>query len=172
MSSHIWKSRWVLVMLIVGLLAVLLSIACQTTPSTPTPTVNYNLEAARDKFASAKAGWEFEGSGDYVFEAEASCLCPTNNTPLMITVRNGAIESVRDIYSGEVVTDIYPHQTIDDLFREIEHALALTGFRPAPYFSAEYHPRLRYPVYFGATFSDAADHGYTLVISSYKPLNP
>ncbi len=163
------KADWLRLMLVT--LPFLLTLAAcdggELATPTPTPTVNYNLEWARDQFAYAKATWEREGSDDYTIEAEASCLCPVSNRPFMITVRDGAIESVRDSTSDEVVTNIYPFQTIDDLFRDIERALRDP---PAPYLGAAYHLRLGYPVYFGASFSYAVDDGYSLVISYYRPL--
>ena len=161
------KAAWFSAAL-VTLSFLLILVACDVEESaTPTPT--YNLESAKAKFADAKVRWDRMGSDHYVIEAESRCLCPTSGRPFRILVTNGAIESITPIDPNEIYNydNFFPFQTIDDLFREIQRAVTGT---PAKHLSAEYHLRLGYPVYFGASFSGMPDDGYSLVITSYTPL--
>ena len=146
------------------------------TPLSPSEAAAfYDLEAARAQFADANDMWEDNGSNDYIFESVAWCNCPQSGTSLKITISKGTIESIRDmgsnnIYTGEESSDgFYPHQTINDLFREIERAV---GSTPARYLGVSYHPRLGYPLYFRASFSHVIEDGYSLVITSYTPISP
>ncbi len=146
-------------------------ISTPTVIPTPEPTLPYNLEAERSQLAHSKHAWERDGPYDYTFEAEASCNCPAPRTPFRITVRVGAIESMTNLNTGEVVTDVpWPFQTIHELFDEIGYYLHRDP--PAAYISVAYHPRLRYPVYIGVDRSaDMIDDEYRLVITSFKPLD-
>ena len=145
---------------------------------TPVPTPAYNLEVARMEFAEAKDAWEREGLNDYTFEAEAVCNCPARNTPFRITVRIGAIASVTNLKTSEVITDPpypYPHQTISEMFRDINSAL--NGYRTASHFRAEYHSRFNYPVSYGFSFTNieggfVVDSGYSMKITSLAPIDP
>lgn len=144
------------------------------TPQVSTPTF-YNLGAAKAQFFDARELWEANGSDDYVFESVAWCNCPQSGKALQITVKNGAIEEIEDVDSKRIHTDerefdaFYPHQTINDLFGAIERAV---GSTPARYLGVDHHPILGYPLYLKVSFSHVFDDGYSLVITSYTPLNP
>ena len=154
--------------------------ATAVSPSTPTPaatiprpTPNYNVEREREKLAAAKAKWEAQGSDNYSLDVQMWCLCPESSTTLRFTVRDGAIQAVHDVYSGEALTEledfVYAQGTVNRWFREIESAL-----RGRPdFFRASYHPSLGYPTSFGFTDRlDVPDDGYTLERLSYTPEDP
>ena len=108
--------------------------ACDDGPTTP-----------RDELRDARRRWEAARPAAYAFTFERLCFCPVELTrPTVVTVRGGAVESLRYVDGGGPVdprfASAYP--TIDGLFDAIAEALA----RPPASFSATYDPARGYPV--------------------------
>ena len=140
--------------------------------SSPTPGPSYDVkELARAKLAEAKDKWYANGSANYNLKITPKCLCPESSKTLKIVVRNGAIELVIDLYSGEALTEdevVYAYKTIDALFSEINSALRTR----ASSLTATYHPTLGYPTYWGVSYTNSPDHGYTLGPIVYEHVDP
>ncbi len=129
------------------------------------------------EFTEAKDAWNREFLHSYIFEATAQCFCPENDIPFRITVRMGAIQSVVNLKTGEVLTDAPdPHGTINGLFLNINSALHRAT--PASHFRVEYHPHFNYPVSYGVDFAYmdgggfVVDNGHSLEITSFTPIDP
>jgi hypothetical protein len=88
--------------------------------------------------------WESKGPASYVFDYRVVCYCPPQVTrAVTITVENGEVVGVTYVDSGEPV-DLYEpgdYPTVDDLFDEIESALA----QGPHWVRAEYDTPLGYP---------------------------
>ena len=147
--------------------------ASRPTPS-PTPpesTPLYDVEREREKLAEARRKWGSEGSDNYSFDVSMGCLCPETSTTLRVTVRDGAIQSVHDVYSGETFTEedlVYAYKTVYDWFRVIGSALGW-----ADVLRVTYHPSLGYPTYLGINYDvDVIDYAFGLELFSYTPEDP
>ena len=148
-----------------------------TSAPTPTPTSAptrepaYDVDFEKEKLAEAKDKWVAKGTANYNLEVAPLCLCPESSKTLMIVVRNGAIELVIDLYSGEALTEdevVYAYTTINDLFSEINSALRTRAYR----LSARYHPTLGYPTSWGVSWQNIVDDGYSLESIKYEPVDP
>lgn len=99
----------------------------------------------REANERARARWEALGATSYSFLYRESCFCATAAyTPVAITVRNGAIESVEMVgRDGEIdptALSLFP--TIDQLFERVDAGIDERADR----FDVDYHPRDGYPV--------------------------
>ena len=148
-----------------------------TSAPTPTPTSAptrepaYDVDFEKEKLAEAKGKWVAKGTANYNLEILALCLCPESSKTLKIVVRNGAIELVIDLYSGEALTEdevVYANKTIGAVFSEINRALRTGAYR----LSARYHPTLGYPTSWGVSWRDIPDDGYSLKSIKYEPVDP
>ncbi len=146
----------------------------------PTPTPVYDVKEARAELAAARERWEAGGSADYDLEFLVLCHCLESNTPLKLIVRNGAVESVIDLEAGRALTEEeydvdMTYKTINDRFDQIESALGgeLGNYQPAHELSANYHPALGYPTYFGVHYQyNVTNGGFRLERLVYKPYDP
>ncbi len=103
------------------------------TPPGPTPDVPSDdpdhkamLERAHAELDKYRALWEAAGSGDYTFEYTPICFCPRELVqPVTIFVRDGAVESITYVASGEAPADDgFPrYLSIDGLFDLIQEAI-------------------------------------------------
>jgi hypothetical protein len=95
---------------LIAVIATLAVTACSSSPFTP--------DEARE-LGSARARWQQRPFADYSFETTHGCFCPPELIgPVRIVVRQGAIESVTRLDTGDTAppTDWY---TIEDLFERI-----------------------------------------------------
>ena len=139
-------------------------------PSEP-PKPLYDVALAKEELSSAKVLWEAYGSGNYNLYMRPGCLCPESSKDLMVVVRNWAVELVIDLGSGEALSEddvVYADTTIDALFSEINGALLTTAYS----LGAEYHPTLGYPTYYGVSYTNTPDDGYSLGPIRYEPVDP
>ena len=115
--------------------------------------------------------WVAKGTANYNLEILALCLCPESSKTLKIVVRNGAIELVIDLYSGEALTEdevVYANKTIGAVFSEINRALRTGAYM----MGATYHPTLGYPTSWGVSWRNIPDDGYSLESIKYEPVDP
>jgi hypothetical protein len=98
-----------------------------------------------DDLRAARRRWEATRPAAYAFTFQRVCFCPTEITrPTVVTVRNGAVESLRYADDGAPVDGRYASlfPTIDGLFDAIDQALE----RPPASFDATYDADRGYPV--------------------------
>ena len=115
--------------------------------------------------------WVAKGTANYNLEILALCLCPESSRTLKIVVRNGAIELVIELYSGEALTEgevLFANKTIGAVFSEINRALRTGAYG----LGATYHPTLGYPTSWWVSHSNLPDDGYTLESIKYEPVDP
>lgn len=89
----------------------------------------------------AQARWQASGLTDYDFTFQRSCFCEFRG-PVLVTVRQGAVQSATIIATGEALTtaELARVPTVDGLFEIAAHALA-----DADRQSVRYDPVLGYP---------------------------
>jgi hypothetical protein len=92
--------------------------------------------------ASARAQWGARAFPDYTFHARHACFCtPEEIGPVRITVRQGSIESVTLLATGEAV-DAASWFTIEQLFERIPLSAKNEGVDDV---AVEYDPTLGFP---------------------------
>ena len=100
--------------------------------------------APADELADARSRWQRSAPASYRVTIARSCEClPEMSGPVVVTVRNGVLESQQYVRSGEAVTTSYASlfPGVDGLFAIIEDAVQ-NGTRPLV---VQYHPTLGYP---------------------------
>ena len=109
-------------------------------PSGPAAERSPDLDAARDRWADA-------GLDTYTMTLQRICFCPSPDYtgPFEVTVRDGAVETVR--LDGATVDD-ERGVSVDDLFALIEEAYE----RNAARVELEFHPELGYPTSLGIDY--------------------
>jgi hypothetical protein len=117
--------------------------------------------------AAARAQWGLRPFADYTFEARHGCFClPEQVGPVQITVRQGAIESVTLLETGEPVTPTYWF-TIEDLYERIPTWAEYDGVEDV---SVDYDPTLGFPTRVEVRFGEGVvDAGDTYTISNVAP---
>jgi hypothetical protein len=116
-------------------LAVLALIACSD-PTAP--------DAVTD-LAVAKRLWAANAPASYQYTFSRSCFCGIEFTrPVIVTVRNGAVESVRYADTGALVAPamVVGFTTIEGVFALVDEAIA----KHAASVTAQYDPARGYPV--------------------------
>ena len=111
--------------------------------------------------------WESEGPAAYVFDYGVVCYCPPQiNRAVTITVDGEGVVSATYVDSGEPVDPFDPEDfpTVDDLFDEIESALAQDPYS----LRAEYDAQLGYPTNVFIDFEEnIADEEWGFVVSRF-----
>jgi hypothetical protein len=128
-----WRKRFSVTVAVAASVIVLTAAACgsSTAPSAA------ELIAARSK-------WQRSGPASYTVTIRISCECTAEMAgPVVVTVRNGAVESRTYVPSGAAVTAQYvgTFPAVEGLFGLIEKAMH-DGTKPLV---ALYHPLLGYP---------------------------
>ena len=112
--------------------------------------------------------WEANRSGDYTFEYRPVCFCPQEFVqPVRVEVRNGIIDSVTYIESGESpATDaLFLYYTIDGLFDKIQDAMD----REAARLTVSYDPDVGYPTSVSIDYAlNVADEEFSFTATSYE----
>ena len=143
---------------------------------TPTPGPRYDVELAKAELAAARARWNnlAPDKENYYLESLIYCECWESSRPLRISVRNGVIESVVDLESGEALTEEeegylwLSYMTINGWFNEIENSVGASWVHRL---KVVYDYSLGYPKYVGVAGADnIADGGFSLERLVYEPL--
>ena len=127
-----WRKRVAITVTLAATVAVVSAGACGngTAPS-------WELTAARAK-------WESSGPASYTVTIRIACECTQEMAgPVVVTVRNGVVESRSYVPSGAAVSSQYvgSFPAVEGLFALIEKAMR-DGTKPLV---AQYHPTLGYP---------------------------
>lgn len=122
-----------------------------------------------ERLAAARALWEAQGIDTYRMRYRRSCFCPRPNR-VDIVVRDGAIESVVEVATGEPVeapeTGLWGFQTVPALFDSLAEAL-----RSVDEAEIEYDAARGYPVRASFDFiHGAVDDELGLVIESLEAI--
>lgn len=117
----------------------------------------------------ARERWDERPFQDYVFETRHGCFCPLEQVgPVQITVRQGSIESVAMLETGDAVDPRFWY-TIEQLFELIPRFAETDGVEDV---NVEYDDTLWYPtsvsVQFGEDVLDAGSH-YTITAVGPAP---
>jgi len=134
------------------ILTLLLTSACQSTPSTPTQTngntTNTNsidpaYKAIHQAWQNAKQKWQKVNASHYIYTLQRSCFCPPESRkPMRIRVNNNKIKLVLLVPENiEKPTNFTGAKTVDELFTLIEQAMQ----RKAASIKVSYDPRFGYP---------------------------
>lgn len=111
--------------------------------------------------------WGSDGPASYDFDYGVVCYCPPQVTrAVRITVEDDGVVAATYVDSGEPVDPFDPEDfpTVDDLFDEIESALAENPYRV----QAEYDPQLGYPTHVFFDFEEnIADEEWGFVVSRF-----
>ena len=98
----------------------------------------------RDELREMRSVWSAQAITSYTYTLRRGCFCTIEAVgPVAITVRDGQVESLRYVASGDPVTnltDLWP--TMDGLFDLIERAVA----GDADDVVVLFHPDLGYPL--------------------------
>src|SRR6187402_1432649 len=100
--------------------------------------------APAGELAAARAQWARRAPASYTVTIARSCEClPEMSGPVIVTVRNGVVDSRQYVRSGAAVTASYVSlfPGVDGLFAIIEDAVQN---RTSP-LVVQYHPTLGYP---------------------------
>ena len=158
--------------IIAGLLMIA-AIACGSSPASPAPTKTPRemLENAQAELDRHRTRWEANRSGDYTFEYRPVCFCVREFVqPVQVKVRNGVVESVTYIESGEsAATNGFPlYDTIDGLLDMIQDAID----RKAARLTVSYDPEIGYPTSVSIDYAlNIADEEFSFTATSYEPLD-
>ena len=129
------------------------------------PDVAEGAQAELDRYRTL---WEANRSGDYTFEYRPLCFCPREFVqPVEVTVRNGVIESVTYVESGESpATNGFPlYHTIDGLFDMIQDAID----REAARLTVSYDPEIGYPTSVSIDYAlTIMDEEFSFTATSYE----
>lgn len=135
-----------------------LALACATSGCSDPTGPERELEANREL-------WEAVGPASYVFDYHVVCYCPPEITrAVMIEVEDDAVVAANYVDTGEPVDPFVPEEfpTVDDLFDEIESALAGDPYS----LEAVYDPELGYPTQVFIDFEEnIADEEWGFVVS-------
>lgn len=118
--------------------------------------------------ANARAQWRQRAFADYIFEARHSCFfCrPEELGPVRITVRQGAIESVILVETGEAVDPGYWF-TIEQLFERIPLWAKNDGVDDV---TVTYDAALGFPASVGIRYEEGIlDAGDSYTVSAVAP---
>ena len=117
--------------------------------------------------ASARAQWNERSFPDYAFEARHGCFCtPEQVGPVRITVRQGSIESVTLVETGEAV-DPANWFTIEELFDRIPLWAKGDGVDDV---TVEYDPTLGFPSSIEVRYEEGIlDAGDIYTVSNVGP---
>jgi hypothetical protein len=111
--------------------------------------------------------WESEGPASYVFDYRVVCYCPPEIVrAVTITIDDGEVVGATYVDSGQPVDPFSPgdYPTVDDLFDEIESALAEDPYSVR----AEYDPQLGYPTDIFVDFEEnTADEEWGFVVGRF-----
>jgi hypothetical protein len=139
------------------LCAALFAAACSSSATTG-PDVALDISSARSK-------WQRAGLRRYVFTSSRACFCdPAYGATLRATVLDGAVIDVTDSATGEARPVTF-REPVDSIFATLEREAA---FDPS-LLRVEFDPTYGYPTR-AKVGSLADDAGYTITISSLKPL--
>ena len=122
--------------------------------------------APAGELEAAKSRWERSAPGSYTVTIARSCEClPEMTGPVVVTVRNGVVDSRQYVRSGAAVTTSYVSlfPGVDGLFAIIEDAIQ-NGTRRLV---ARYHPTLGYPT--RIELGDPAVDAPVYVVSDLEP---
>ena len=100
--------------------------------------------APSEELTAARSKWQRTGPASYTVTIRISCECTAEMAgPVVVTVRNGAVESRMYVPSGAAVSAQYvgSFPAVEGLFGLIEKAMR-DGTKPLV---AQYHPALGYP---------------------------
>ena len=127
------------------------------------------LERAQAELDRHRTLWEANRSGDYTFEYRPACFCPREFVqPVEVKVRNGVVESVTYVESGESpATNGFPlYHTIDGLFDKVQDAID----REAARLTVSYDPEMGYPTSVSIDYAlNIADEEFSFTSMSYEP---
>ena len=124
-------------------------------------------EGAQAELDRHRTLWEANRSGDYTFEYRPVCFCPWEFVqPVEVKVRNGVVESVTYVESGEsAATNGFPYHTIDGLFDMIQDAID----REAVRLTVSYDPEIGYPTSVSIDYSlTIIDEEFSFTATSYE----
>lgn len=100
---------------------------------------------ARSPLAQARATWEAQGIESYRFTLVRNCFCLIRG-PVVVEVRDGAVESIVDADTGEPVVG---NTQLDEVFGEVATIEALfdviADAEGAARLDTEFDPELGYP---------------------------
>ena len=129
------------------------------------PDVAETTQAELDRHRTV---WEANRSDDYTFEYRPVCFCPWEFVqPVEVKVRNGVVESVTYVESGESpATNWFPsYHTIDGLFAKIQDAID----REAVQLTVSYDPEIGYPTSVSIDYSlTIIDEEFSFTATSYQ----
>ena len=108
------------------------------------PACNSGGTAPGDDLSAARARWARGAPAAYSYTIRRSCECVAESSgPVVVTVRNGVVESRQYTQSGTAVAaeyaEIFP--AVEGLFVIVEGAIR-NGTKPL---TVDYHPTLGYP---------------------------
>jgi len=127
-----WRTRVSVGVTLAAMIAVLSAGACG------------NGTAPSEELAAARSRWQRSGPASYTVTIRISCECTQEMAgPVVVTVRNGTVESRSYVPSGAAVSSQYvgSFPAVEGLFALIEKAMR-DGTKPLV---AHYHPSLGYP---------------------------
>ncbi len=162
-------------------------IACESAPASPTPTPadpappapdtrpddgenKDALERAQAELDRRRALWEANRADDYSFELTPLCFCPPPLVePVEIRVEKGVVESVINVESGKAPEhdELERYVTIDGLFHLIQEAID----RKASRITVSYDSEIGYPT--DASFdyvAHMADEEFAFTTANYSPV--
>ena len=122
--------------------------------------------APAGELAAARSRWARSAPASYTVTIARSCEClPEMSGPVVVTVRNGVVDSRQYVQSGAAVTTPYVSlfPGVDGLFAIIDDAVR-SGTRPLV---AQYHPALGYPT--RIELGDPAVDAPVYVVSDLQP---
>ena len=122
--------------------------------------------APAGELAAARSRWARSAPASYTVTIARSCEClPEMSGPVVVTVRNGVVDSRQYVGSGAAVTTPYVSlfPGVDGLFAIIDDAVR-SGTRPLV---AQYHPTLGYPT--RIELGDPAVDAPVYVVSDLQP---
>jgi hypothetical protein len=117
--------------------------------------------------ARARAQWSARAFADYTFDARHACFCtPEQVGPVRITVRQGSIESVTLLATGEAVAPRHWF-TIEQLFDRIPLSAKNEGVEDV---TVEYDPTLGFPSWVEVKYEESVlDAGDTYTVGNVGP---
>ena len=105
---------------------------------------NSGSTAPASQLASARARWARVGPASYTYTIARSCECTAEMSgPVIVSVRNGVVESRQYTQTGASVTSEYANAfpTVEGLFALVDEAIR-NGTKPL---TVQYDPTLGYP---------------------------
>ena len=105
---------------------------------------NSGSTAPASQLASARARWARVGPASYTYTIARSCECTAEMSgPVIVSVRNGVVESRQYTQTGASVTSEYANAfpAVEGLFALVDEAIR-NGTKPL---TVQYDPTLGYP---------------------------